>query len=509
MVTKDMKKVLIMGCHPLADSLKRQYRALGCEVATAPFEAPAAGQDMLATAVASDELVLLSDSAATDGAMVAWMGVLADALAATPRKQRLLCHLLVQQTDVLRMLQTTDFCEAVRHYVDVYPFGMDEVWSHSIVLDREPITLQSDRHVHLVVFGMDEVGEQVALAAARTAHYPNYTRDHSLRTRITMVDERPQAHEPLLERYAQLFDNSYYRVVKPGAERCIDRLHKPRYEGQREDFVDVEWEFVEAAVGQQELWAKLRLWAKDERQLLTLVFAYTDQQRNLAAALLLPDVVGRNGIGVYVYCHEPLGLAQWPALRAFGMPDRGYDVTLPYVSMAKTVNYVYDQCYNDNEANWTGRLRYAVEIDREKRETLWLDLTAVKRQSNILNAMTIATKMRSVGLEPDDWEHFYDLSEQDIELLAQVEHNRWSVEELSLGWRPCTPAEQAAIEADIAQKEELKALKVHYDLRAYADLRRDITGKPVAMYDRCLSACLPLIAKAFADERPNRKGGGQ
>ena len=109
--------------------------------------------------------------------------------------------------------------------------------------------------------------------------------------------------------------------------------------------------------------------------------------------------------------------------------------------------------------------------------------------------------MRSIGLMADEWERFYDIPQQDIELLAQVEHNRWNVEELILGFRPCTDKEQKEIEADVAtQKSAYKARKIHYDLRAYNDLRPDGTGKSVKIYDLCLSACLPLIAKAFIDE---------
>ena len=123
------------------------------------------------------------------------------------------------------------------------------------------------------------------------------------------------------------------------------------------------------------------------------------------------------------------------------------------------------------------------------------EVSGVKRMSNIYNAMTIGVKMRSMGFKEDDWDKFYDMSQEDIETLAEVEHNRWSVEELMLGWRPCTDQEQREVESDISMKEILKKRKIHYDLRAYNDLRPDSSGKPVQIYDRCLSACIPLIAK--------------
>ena len=122
--------------------------------------------------------------------------------------------------------------------------------------------------------------------------------------------------------------------------------------------------------------------------------------------------------------------------------------------------------------------------------------------SNIYNAMTVATKMRSIGLGESDWEQFYDIAQQDIEVLAQVEHNRWNVEELILGYRPCTDEEQRYVEENVKdRKGELKRQMTHYDLRAYSDLRADGTGKSVKVYDRCICASLPVIAKAFSDEK--------
>ena len=170
--------------------------------------------------------------------------------------------------------------------------------------------------------------------------------------------------------------------------------------------------------------------------------------------------------------------------------------------MAKNVNCIYAQCYHDNFENWQGQVLSSVEINIEERDRLWDKLSNVKRLSSIYNAMTIPSKMRSIGLCEDDWDKFYDISQQDIEILAQVEHNRWCVEELILDFRPCTDEEQVKIAADVkTQKDAYKARKIHYDLRAYDDLRPDGTGKPVQVYDLCLSSALPLIAKKFVDEK--------
>ena len=458
------KRIIIIGKHPITECLVKQYEAKGGKVDQ---------QEGLTTEGVLindyDEVYLLAGDGEDDKA-VAMLAKLADDYRVESHGgKRLVCHLLLQSNQKLRMLQTCDLCDAVRQKIDVYPFSMDEMWSRDIVLDYKPVTMQSEKHVHLVVFGMNEIAEMVAIQAALVAPYPNYIRNHSLRTRITMVDEQAELKsDTIIKRYQHLFDNSFYRKVRPSEEKAVVAFHKPMYDGRREDFVDVEWEFVEAESWNVGVREKLQRWAKDEQQLLTVVLAGNDAEKNKSMSLLMPSELYEQHIPIYIY----------------GQHDCSYDVTMPLVRMAKNVNYIYDRCYAENYSQLTIEqapfsMKYAVEIDSEERERSWAKLSNVKRMSSIYNAMTIATKMRSIGLEEKDWDDFYDIPQQDIEMLAQVEHNRWSVEELILGFRPCTDDEQTAIEADIRLKAMMKKKKIHYDLRAYNDLRPDETGKPV------------------------------
>lgn len=481
-----IKKVIIIGNHSITDNLVQQYKSKGFVIEQR--------QELLAEGITMndyDELCLLA-SFGEDDKVITYLAQLAAGYDVEAHGgKRLVCHLLVQKNETLRMLQICDLCDTVRQKIDVYPFTLDEIWSQSVTLDYEPITLQSEKHAHLVIFGMGEIAEMVALQAALVAHYPNYVKNHLLRTRITMIDvHAKQKSEAFIKQYQHLFDNSFYRIVMLSEENAVVTFHKPMYEGEREEFVDVEWEFVESDTWNADVREKLKLWAKDEKQLLTVVMAYQNKDKNVAQALFLPSELYEMHIPIYIY----------------GQQHTHYDVTLPLVRMAKNVNYIYSQCYNENVDDWQGTLRYSVEIDEGERERSWAKLSNVKRMSSIYNAMTIPTKMRSLGLNDEEWDKFYDIPQQDIELLAQVEHNRWSVEELILGFRPCTDEEDNIISADMAtQKDAFKARKIHYDLRAYNDLRPDGTGKSVKIYDLCLCSCLPLIAKAFADGEGGEK----
>lgn len=505
------KEVLIIGNHPIIADLTRQYGQREEEIILM------AGNENFTDNNLSTfkEVAILADFNKTpmDADNTAISTLRQVAINYNPENnggKRLLCHLLLRSQSLLHMVRLEGFQHEIELKLEVNPFTLEDEWSRRIALglDREPITIQSEKTVHLVIFGMSSVAEQVAINAAHVCHYPNYTKkEHTLRTRITVIDECAfDKSQGWIQKYKYLFDNCYYRFVDAKKRSAIIKTKKPTHIN-REDFVDVEWEFVSGSPYDNLVRNKICQWANFQTKLLTVVFADVDTEKELIDAMHLPEEITLKKVPIYVYMQNDEAYQQirhsgnTSNLIPFGMVNHGYDVSIPLVKMAKNVNYIYERCYNDNIEKWDGHMKFSVEINNERKELLWAKRSGVKRMSNIYNAMTIGVKMRSMGFEESDWGKFYDLSQEDIELLAEVEHNRWSVEELILGWRPCTDSEQREVEADVNMKEVLKQRKIHYDLRAYNDLRPDGTGKPVQVYDRCLSACIPLIAKESKEGR--------
>ena len=501
-----MHRVIIIGNHPIAPHLIAQYATLGREVHHQE-QFPSTGSEIEMNQY--DELVLLPPAELGTSPLMADNAAISLLSQVVPSYQpeahsenRLLCHLLLQEWATLRVLQAFDFENTIREKADIYPFTMNEVWCRKIRLDWHPISVQTELQAHLVIIGTGDIAEIAAIHAAHTAHFPNYVRNHTLRTRITIIDEGVTAWaEQLLTQYKYLFRHSFYRRIHPSLNPMQQLFHQPEKYTPAGEFVDIEWEFVDASVRHPVVKAKLNGWARARSQLLTMVLAHEDESPNFNEAIYLHDELADTPTPIYVYMHDDSILRKTDLQRRannlipFGMLDRGYDVTLPLVRMAKNVNHIYDLCYADNDAEWTGHMQYAVEMDESMREASWARLPAIKRTSSLYCAMTVGIKMRSIGLDEDAWQRFHDIPQQQIELLAEVEHNRWSVEELILGWRPCTAEEEKMVEADISQKEMLKKHKVHYDLRPYRDLRPDQTDKPVAMYDLYICASLPLIVK--------------
>lgn len=491
-------KAIIIGHHPILPDLLRQYSEAGFDVVTTDSGSrpDTSGADELVLLTAPGNAPLDADNGA--------LRLLAE-ICRNHRGKRLKVHLLLQSDVSLRLLRANDFDESIFSTADLYPFTLDDEWSRRIDLDLKPITVDSDATARLVIFGTSGMAELTAINCALKSHFPNFTRNQKLRTRIIFVDDNiDQFAAAFIERYKPLMDNSYYRIIDASAEAPVVSFHSPARNG--EEFVDIEWEFVRGNSLSPAVVEKLKYWSANPDVQLSILFALGNGDgANLDGALSLPDSVLSGADAVYAHMLDSTILSSIKrsgaaaAVRPVGMLSGGYDISAPLVEMGKTVNHIYDRCYADNiEANDPAPASklplFTVEIDEAARSRSWQRLGNIKRMSNIYNAMSIPAKLRSVGITDADYDKLYELSRREIELLAEVEHNRWSVEEMILGFRPCTPQEAAAIDADISLKPKFKSQMIHYDLRPYNDLRPDPTGKNVNIYDICLSGCLPLIA---------------
>ena len=405
------------------------------------------------------------------------------------REENLLLEILVHDPASVSLFENIDLKP-----VECMPFTLEGRWAESLFgpgglvhLDGDGIAYTDNRKVHLVLFGMTPAAEALALETLKTAHFPNYIRDHSLRTRITWIS--PAALEygaRFTNRYKSLMAASFYRFVDLEKEEV--RLHSPEHEGRLEDFVDIEWEFVRASGLEEMVRSKLKLWTDPASGWRTVVaFACPEDGRNIENYQFLRSDLGEAPVLVHVRNDALVRAAGLPVI-PFGMPWGCVRNTLLDRRIGMAVNAVYALTFRDGQI--------PIDLDMEEAGRLWADLPGRFRRSSLDCARTLGSKMRSIGLQEEDWKVLYGIDSDSTALLAEVEHNRWSVATLLSGMRPTTAEEQAAVEKDITLKRTLKERGVHYDLRAYSDLRVDDKGNAASLYDIALTECLPLIAHA-------------
>lgn len=521
------RNVYVRGNHPIRDYILNQYISKGYPIHECLDDASnflENGEDAI--------LILLTspchlDRLEVDQDAIQYLELVAEKMPLTDNRPQV--HVLFQSSVTLELLLKYDLPSVVNEKLDVYPFTMEDMWAKNIwvglpgitrmlypSLDRLSITSDSSSKIHLVISGFDEQAEILAMHAALIAHFPNYrsTDRYPIRTRITIVDQQMKTkRDAFIARYSSLFMHSYYRTVS--VQEQVVLLHKPVSDEKRKAFVDVEWEFVEGSMTDGIVQDKMKRWSMDENQQLTVVVSHGNDEENLKQVLCLPQILKERNIPVFIRLRRseladllkesPLCSHIYP----FGMYDRGYDVELPLIKMAQYLNYFYRCSYQHKEI--------PTDFSTEEVENAWKDEHSLKmRFSNIYNVMTIPCKMHSLGHEPTDAVAFYALNQSEIASLAETEHNRWCVERLILGDRPCTDEEkkiirqniQAIIDARCQGKDEPEDLKVrykklhgvHYDLCAFDELEVDATGKNAQVYDYDLTASIPLIYQTYLEE---------
>ena len=122
----------------------------------------------------------------------------------------------------------------------------------------------------------------------------------------------------------------------------------------------------------------------------------------------------------------------------FGAYDSDITIESQEVGLGKYVNAIYDYLYSDKEVN-IGEAFY------EDTDALWCKLPIDKRWSNIYNASALPYKLRSMGHRTIS---NVSLTEEQVDIMAKVEHDRWNVEQLLVGYRSATDQEHVEIVAD-------------------------------------------------------------
>lgn len=362
----------------------------------------------------------------------------------------------------------------------------------------EGIRIESEKTVHLVIFGMTQMASAMAMTAAHLCHFPNYLRDPSKKTTITFISpDAKQEMAFLTGRYFHLFRHSEYEYLEEGMSD--DERKKNSHVSEGEDFLDIRWRFVKGSIEQS--WIRKLLMGYYEnhkigKERLTLAICGNDAESNIASALYLPEAFyakkkesGCDDVTILVY--QPVSgeriytacakTYRYSNVYPFGQYDRSYDPSYrARLLAAKKINYLYnvgDKYEKMPEA-------YA-ELD-----ALWRANTFLDRASSMYSANSIYMKLRSVGLTPESTK---EQLKPYVEMLSEVEHNRWDVERLILGVSEPMKEQREEYLADP------KGLKPHWkqnlhlniNLVPYKDLDEGTKG-----YDRVIvSNMLDVIKK--------------
>jgi hypothetical protein len=431
------------------------------------------------------------------------------------------CHVLFEYQSTYAVFQQQDI-PYIKDCIDFIPFNFYESWAQKVFvggeytcLDREGITAGSDKHVHLAILGMSGMGVAMGIQAAHLCHFPNFI-TKGIKTRITFIDEYADREmDFLFTRYRHLFEE-------------VDWFYEDRQTGERrnntqskEKFTDIEFEFIKGRVESPAIQNLIAGWATTDDKWLSIAVCFNYSPVAIAAGLYFPNEVYENNVAVFLHQEASSTIIsmlsqsnKYRHVKPFGMLDDVYDLKKSDNLLPKMVKYVYDQTSKNNGKDIVFEKENEVEntffisFDKQTIEDNWnrwednngkdlKNITALKF-SNIYNADMVKFKQRSLHIKPRQ-----PLNNEQINLLARIEHNRWNIEKLLMGYRPCTAEETEAIEKGICSKQDLRDRFIHNDIKPYETLMPDDKGIQAGKYDTNISKALPYMLSEYEKQTMN------
>lgn len=378
------------------------------------------------------------------------------------------------------------------------------------------IKADDEKYVHLVFVGTTNFAVAFAMEAASVLHFPNGPK---VKTRITFIDmNADKEKDEFITRNRHFFEVQEYMYrdlstepkVVPG---YIGREYL-KFSGKDANFLDVEFEFIKGDVFSKKVQDEISCWAeehKKDKQCLSIFLALADQRQNFVLGMNMPDEVYSFEVPVFIRQNRSDNFvtnlrnadtkkkdkkltysfvnengevvsndcdARYAHIYPFGMNETAFSADDHSLKRAKLINYLYETA--DYETYKFQGILVLDAIPESKiwddANTYWQKLSVALKWSNLYNSYTMRTKQRTLrvmrGLEIDDESRDYDtLSDNEVELLAIVEHNRWNVEKLLMGYRKPRKEEDKYEYPDFVGKlKKNKELFIHHDIRPFGQL---------------------------------------
>ena len=418
------------------------------------------------------------------------------------------CNVLFEYQSTYAIFQQQDLTATVEPWIDFVPFNFHEVWAQKVFvdgryvspdhkseikyqwLDRDDVTLDSQKTVHLVIAGMSRMGVALAVQASHLCHFPNYIKDNSRKTRITFIDENADVEMNFLK-------GCYRHFLEEVAHTYEDIENPSKNESVYSDdfFTDIEWHFVKGRIEHPDIQAKIVDWSNDENTILTIAICFSFPPLAISSGLYLPDVVYDNHIPVLVQQQTSASIlsmlgesARYKNVKPFGMLDNAYDLNRADDLLPMMVKYVYDNTTAETAIDSFPSIKMKENWGKWDKDN---NISALK-WSNRYCANSIYVKQRLVNFNGGE-----ALNEEQIGILATIEHNRWIAEKLLLGFRAPTAEESKEISADKEKKKIYRKKLIHDDIRAYHTLTKDYTGNNAGTYDINIVKSIPFMLKEY------------
>ena len=415
--------------------------------------------------------------------------------------------------------------------LDLQPFCFNEIWAHKalavtpgdgyIPLDGQGITKDSDKHVHLIIVGMNPLSWSLAVNAAHILHFPNFVEGNfDTCSMITIIDEEATMKgQAFRSRYNHLFNLARWRAIN--SNQCAetdkywidpladaDSISPYKHLGPT-NFMDIQWEFIEGSVYDEYIMNYIEASSINERTMTTVAICNEDSDENISICLSLPDRARTESNEILVRQNESDLLIDsllqkaygFDKIRAFGMMSECYKENINSDKYGKLIN----ACYKEGGCKFDGS-----KEENEEIEKAWSKCEPIDKCSSNYCANMLFVKLRFLGLDTTkvltQQEIKEATSEVNHDIIQKTEHNRWNTERLLLATRPLYKEEldewcnvwlkvKNKNERKKEKKEHQKALMRHVDICSNDQLVK--FDPEVVSFDTTINDCLYKLYEYF------------
>lgn len=315
--------------------------------------------------------------------------------------------------------------------------------------------------------------------------------------------------------FFEVQEHKYGEFVKEGGKLVYKEETMPAtvFSGDDANFLDIEFRFVKGDIYTNEVQDLITDWACDDKQILSLIFAMRDSRSNMAIAMNMNDKVYERGTRIFIrqntsskFVDKVREMSQtikkkriiddngttktirikgrYSNVYPFGMTDIIFDINKQVQQMAECINYIYHYYYDNNylvdengnpiqgenvgdkdkkeltlshqlrqhgESILQGMMKYNKELVLKNAHQLWIKIKVSDQWSNLYSAYNIGFRERSLNAE--GYKDCRNLSAETLLKMAEIEHNRWNVEKLLMGFRK-PQEEEDAYQLDLNQYKE-------------------------------------------------------
>lgn len=265
---------------------------------------------------------------------------------------------------------------------------------------------------HILIIGLGLMGKSLLLHIAK--YWNDLNEDNKMRFQITIIDKIADSKiESLDLQYPQL---------KKICDIIPLQLSIESIDFQRGDF----------------------LFNKEKKCTISSIFiCLDDDSKGLSAALVLQNRLDKIRIPIVVRMARESGLATllseksgnegFASLQSFGLLDRTCESGLVLGGINETIARAVHEDYIDME------LKKGNTLETNASMVPWVELPENLKESNRLVADNIILKLKAIGcgITPlSDWDAgTFVFKSDEIERMAEMEHNRWMSERLNAGWK--------------------------------------------------------------------------